>query len=102
MDRRPGHQGACRLVSDMDWDREEHGERKTTLHDALQLDLQEEGHEGAFLTKWVIIRELHMPNGTVGFSKVSGTADGRPLMVWEAQGMLVTALISNVPDLGQL
>lgn len=62
---------------------------KMRLHQALQ-DAAE-GHpglDGAMLTRWLVITEFALPDGSMSLGRMTGTADGADMRSWEAAGFL--------------
>ncbi len=58
--------------------------------------------EGAVLTKWVVLGEFLVPGDDLAFHRMSGQRDGRPLISWEVDGLLVTGLLRGRADLKEM
>jgi hypothetical protein len=62
---------------------------KQDLHEALQA--QARAMPGvppaAYLTRWVVIRELALPSGSLVMNYVTGQASGEALTIWDARGL---------------
>lgn len=56
----------------------------------------------AVLTKWVIAGEFLIPGDDMAFHRMSGQRDGRALMSWEVDGLLVTALLRGRANLKEM
>lgn len=71
---------------------------KEALHSAIQASSSGDAVlEGAVLTRYVLIGEWLDGSGVLVMSRLSGTRDGSDLRTWEANGLLVTALMQGVP-----
>ena len=66
---------------------------KVNIHEALQLEAQQTLGQPMLVTRFIVIRELQPPQGGAMFNRLTGTADGHPLLAWEADGLLLTALL---------
>lgn len=65
-------------------------EHRAALHQAIA-DASQEIPElgGAMLVRWVLLAEFAVPNGQMAFQRLSGQADGRPLVTWDVDGLLM-------------
>jgi hypothetical protein len=74
----------------------------------LHLALQEYGQlsapalESAVLTRWVVLGEFLTPRDDLAFHRMSGSRDGRPLVSWEVDGLLITGLLRGRKDLNSM
>lgn len=74
------------------------------LHDSVQQYAQASSAvlSEAVLTKWVIAGEFLIPGDDMAFHRMSGQRDGRALMSWEVDGLLVTALLRGRANLKEM
>ena len=74
------------------------------LHAAIQQYSQESAAVlgEAVLTKWIVAGEFLIPGDDLAFHRFSGQRDGRPLMTWEVDGLLFTALIRGRANLKEM
>jgi hypothetical protein len=71
---------------------------KAELHEALQEQARSMPGvpPAAYVTRWVVIRELALPDGNAVLNYVTGQASGDALTIWEARGMAAT-FIDDLP-----
>jgi hypothetical protein len=47
------------------------------------------------LTRWVTVMEFAMPDGDLALHRLSGQADGRPLVAWDVDSLLFHSLMRH-------
>ena len=69
---------------------------KEALHDAIQAAANGAGVlDGALLTKWVVVAEFALTDGSQAMVSMSGTPDGIDLRSWERDGLLFSTLFNK-------
>jgi hypothetical protein len=72
-------------------------EHKEAVHDAIQAcSGSTPPLEGGVLTRWYVIAEFALPDSERGLVHMSGTADGTDLPSWDAESLLLRALVRSL------
>ena len=70
---------------------------KEGVHEALQESGRTAGFlDGCVLVKWVAVCDFALPDGSHATLKMSSDVSGRVLLAWEAEGLLLNALVRSV------